>query len=137
MQRQFPAAPTQGTTAAYLDQDQASEYLAEKGLKIAPKTFGKLRVIGGGPRYRKFGRKPLYAPLDLDEWVEKKLSEPLRSTSEATTEPSPQLRPAGLLGHNGGPPIVDAPAIAHRPRSGRPRIVRDHPAPAAAERRAP
>ena len=83
MQRQFPAAPTQGTTAAYLDQDQASEYLAEKGLKIAPKTFGKLRVIGGGPRYRKFGRKPLYAPLDLDEWVEKKLSEPLRSTSEA------------------------------------------------------
>jgi hypothetical protein len=111
MQRQFPNAPTQGATAAYLDQDQASEYLAAKGLKIAPKTFSKLRVIGGGPRYRKFGRKPLYAALDLDEWVEEKLSEPLRSTSEATTEASPQLRVAGLLGRNGCPPIVDDPPV--------------------------
>jgi hypothetical protein len=67
----------------YLDQDQASEYLAEKGLRIAPKTLGKLRVIGGGPAYRKFGRKPIYDPPDLDAWVDRKLGAPRRSTSEA------------------------------------------------------
>lgn len=66
----------------YLDQDQASEYLAEKGLRIAPKTLGKLRVIGGGPAYRKFGRKPIYDPPDLDAWVDQKLGTPRHSTSE-------------------------------------------------------
>jgi hypothetical protein len=74
---------------AYLDQDQASVYLAEKGFKIAPKTFGKLRVVGGGPRYRKFGRKPIYDPLDLDQWAEEKLSAPLRSTSEELPSDTP------------------------------------------------
>jgi hypothetical protein len=69
--------------ARYLDQDQASEYLSEKGLKIAAKTLGKLRVTGGGPAYRKFGRKPIYDPLDLELWVNQKLGAPRRSTSEA------------------------------------------------------
>jgi hypothetical protein len=48
-----------GSRRRYLDQDQASEYLDEKGLRIAPRTLSKLRVIGGGPAYRKFGRKPI------------------------------------------------------------------------------
>jgi hypothetical protein len=67
----------------YLDQNQASVYLGEKGLKIAPKTLGKLRVTGGGPAYRKFGRKPIYDPLDLELWVNQKLWARRRSTSEA------------------------------------------------------
>jgi hypothetical protein len=72
-----------GGQRRYLDQDQASQYLGEKGLKIAPKTLGKLRVTGGGPAYRKFGRKPVYEPLGLDQWVDQKLGAPRRSTSEA------------------------------------------------------
>lgn len=67
----------------YLDEELASKYLAEKGLRIAPKTLGKLRVIGGGPAYRKFGRKPIYDPSDLDTWVDQKLGALRRSTSEA------------------------------------------------------
>jgi hypothetical protein len=73
----------QGGRRRYLDQDQASKYLEEKGITIAPKTLGKLRVIGGGPAYRKFGRKPIYEPPDLDAWVDQKLGATRRSTSEA------------------------------------------------------
>ena len=68
--------PRQGSAGRYLDQDQASEYLAERGLPIAPKTLGKLRTVGGGPLYRKFGRKPIYAPVDLDIWADEKLGTP-------------------------------------------------------------
>ena len=73
----------QGAQHRYLDEAEASKYLEEKGLKIAPKTLGKLRVTGGGPTYRKFGRKPIYGPPDLDAWVEQKLGAPRRSTSDA------------------------------------------------------
>jgi hypothetical protein len=73
----------QGGPCQYLDQDLASAYLAEKGLRIAPKTLGKLRVTGGGPAYRKFGRKPVYSIPDLDLWVDRKLGALRRSTSEA------------------------------------------------------
>ena len=72
----------QGGQRRYLDQDQASKYLEDKGLRIAPKTLGKLRVTGGGPPYRKFGRKPIYDRPDLDAWVDRKLGAPRRSTSE-------------------------------------------------------
>ena len=62
---------------------EASAYLAEKGLKVAPNTLGKYRVIGGGPKFRKFGRVPVYAQEDLDRWIDEKLTAPQRSTSEA------------------------------------------------------
>jgi len=51
-------------------------------VRVAPKTLGKYRVVGGGPRYRYFGRTPLYADSDLDAWVDERLSTPRRSTSE-------------------------------------------------------
>jgi hypothetical protein len=50
--RQDNEPPGQSAQRPYLDQGQASEYLETKGLKIAPKTLGKLRVTGGGPAYR-------------------------------------------------------------------------------------
>jgi hypothetical protein len=96
-------------------QDQASEYIGQRGLKVAPNTLAKLRTLGGGPRYRKFGRFPVYDDPDLDDWIEEKLSAPLRSTSE---EP---------------PADGDQQLNEDRPRRGRPRIVRD--APAGAEER--
>jgi hypothetical protein len=55
---------------------QASEYLAEKGYKVAAGTLNKYRTLGGGPRYRKFGRVPLYgsplATIDNRRWEEMK-----------------------------------------------------------------
>jgi len=52
------------------------------GYPLSPKTLAKLAVIGGGPRFRKAGRIPLYDPADLDDWVRSKLSRAIASTSE-------------------------------------------------------
>jgi predicted DNA-binding transcriptional regulator AlpA len=32
-------------------------------------TFEKLRLTGGGPRFIKMGRRVVYDPADLDEWL--------------------------------------------------------------------
>jgi hypothetical protein len=39
-------------------------------LKISPRTLEKQRVIGGGPRFRKFGSRVLYALADLQAWAD-------------------------------------------------------------------
>ncbi|HCL2614070.1 TPA: helix-turn-helix domain-containing protein, partial [Pseudomonas aeruginosa C40A] len=57
------AAPATTTTQPqrYLTNDEAAEYL-----RLSPRTLEKQRVIGGGPRFRKFGRRVMYAVADLD-----------------------------------------------------------------------
>ena len=39
-------------------------------LRLSPRTLEKQRVIGGGPKFRKFGRRVMYAVADLDAWAE-------------------------------------------------------------------
>ncbi|MBB3105491.1 hypothetical protein FHR87_003934 [Azomonas macrocytogenes] len=58
--RPTPAAQPQ----RYLTNDEAAEYL-----RLSPRTLEKQRVIGGGPRFRKFGRRVMYAVADLDAWA--------------------------------------------------------------------
>ena len=60
---------------------QASDWLTERGYKIAVATLAKLACIGGGPLYWSFGRKPLYRAADLLAWAEERTSGPRRSTS--------------------------------------------------------
>ena len=55
------------------------------GYPCSPRTLAKYAVIGGGPRFRKVGRYPLYHPDDLDVWLKSKLSEPVTSTSALAT----------------------------------------------------
>ena len=38
-------------------------------LRLSPRTLEKQRVIGGGPKFRKFGRRVMYAVADLDAWA--------------------------------------------------------------------
>lgn len=67
----------------YLDQKEASVYLDERwGLMRAPSTLSKLRCVGGGPVFRKFGRFPRYTPTRLDEYAIAQLSPELTSTSQ-------------------------------------------------------
>jgi hypothetical protein len=40
----------------YLTNDEAAEYL-----RLSPRTLEKQRVIGGGPKFRKFGCRVMYA----------------------------------------------------------------------------
>ena len=48
-------------------------------LRLSPRTLEKLRVNGGGPRFRKFGSRVIYARGDLDEWANARVCE---STSD-------------------------------------------------------
>ena len=49
-------------------------------LKLSPRTLEKLRVNGGGPRFRKFGSRVIYAREDLESWANARICE---STSDA------------------------------------------------------
>ncbi|HCP53558.1 MAG: DNA-binding protein [Pseudomonadaceae bacterium] len=60
-----PAATVQ--PQRYLTNDEAAEYL-----RLSPRTLEKQRVIGGGPRFRKFGRRVMYAVADLDCWADQR-----------------------------------------------------------------
>jgi hypothetical protein len=38
-------------------------------LRMSIRTLEKCRYLGGGPRFRKFGRIVRYTAADLDEWA--------------------------------------------------------------------
>lgn len=51
----------------YLTRKEASSYLMEKGLNRTPATLAKYATIGGGPKFRKFGKtQVVYDVADLD-----------------------------------------------------------------------
>jgi hypothetical protein len=63
-----PAAAAVAMTAQpqkYFTNDEAADYL-----RLSPRTLEKQRVIGSGPKFRKFGRRVMYAIADLDAWAE-------------------------------------------------------------------
>jgi hypothetical protein len=67
---------------------EASEYLLSvHGVKIAPATLAKLRNVGGGARFSKFGSTVLYQPAELDTWALAKLGEPLANTARVKRKP--------------------------------------------------
>jgi len=58
--------PAQTTVSArFLTNNEAAELL-----RLSPRTLEKQRVIGGGPRFRKFGRRVMYAITDLEAWAD-------------------------------------------------------------------
>lgn len=59
-----PSAGTSGNPE-FLTNDEAAALL-----RLSPRTLEKLRVLGGGPRYRKFGARVLYAADDLRKWAD-------------------------------------------------------------------
>lgn len=61
---------------------KAGEYLQEKYGFGTAGTLAKLAVVGGGPRFCKIGKFPVYTAEDLDAWVQSKISKPVSSTSE-------------------------------------------------------
>src|SRR5690606_17848203 len=75
---QHPVAPSR-----YLTNFEAAEYL-----RLSPRTLEKQRVIAGGPRFRKFGRRVMYAVADLDVWADAR-------SFEATSDPEYAERHAG------------------------------------------
>lgn len=60
----------------FLDRAEAAEYVKNRGLQISKNTLQKYVTVGGGPTYRRFGKRAVYLASDLDAWVLGKLSSP-------------------------------------------------------------
>jgi hypothetical protein len=69
-------------TDQYLSRREASEYLKAQGLSVAATTLGKFVTVGGGPKYRRFGRNAVYTVFDLDAWAIARLGEARTSSSQ-------------------------------------------------------
>jgi hypothetical protein len=68
----------------FLDTNSAARFLG-----LQPKTLDRWRWAGCGPRFRKHGRRVVYATSDLLAWSEAQASAP-------TTAPLPQRDSAAL-----------------------------------------
>ena len=66
---------TLASARRYLTNEEAAEFL-----RLSPRTLEKHRILGTGPRFRKFGRRVLYALADLEAWADAR-------TSSMTGEP--------------------------------------------------
>lgn len=71
----------------YFDQVQGSAFLKELGVKVAPKTLQKRRVIGGGPPFRKVMGRVVYEREGLRAWAGAQRSRLVTSTSELSVDP--------------------------------------------------
>ena len=80
-----PESAAAAPQARYLTNDEAATFL-----RLSPRTLEKQRVIGGGPRFRKFGRRVMYAVADLEAWADAR-------TFEATYDPEYAAHRAGIV----------------------------------------
>lgn len=66
-----------------LNREDAARYLRDEfGFRCKPVTLAKYATLGGGPKFRKAGRYPVYDIPDLDEWAKNCFSAHVSSTSE-------------------------------------------------------
>jgi hypothetical protein len=72
---------------ALLTRDATANALTESGFPTASPTLATKATRGGGPPFRRFGRRPLYRWGDALEWAESRLSERIRSTLESDSSP--------------------------------------------------
>jgi hypothetical protein len=61
---------------------EASRFCSERGLPVAVGTLNKMRCVGGGPRFSRFGRKIAYSEQALLQWLSDRLTCEVASTSE-------------------------------------------------------
>ena len=67
---------------ALLRRKATADALSARGYPTSDKTLATKATRGGGPRYRLFGRSPLYRWGDALDWAESRMSQPRGSTSE-------------------------------------------------------
>jgi len=65
----------------YLSLLETSEYINRLGLQVSKNTLQKWATTGGGPTYRRFGKRAVYLVSDINAWVASKLSSPRASSS--------------------------------------------------------
>jgi hypothetical protein len=76
-----------------LTRTEAAAFLSERGFRVAYATLNKYATLGGGPVFESFGRRPLYKPSSLLEWVKSRTTSLRRSTSESVAPRPPSRAP--------------------------------------------
>jgi predicted DNA-binding transcriptional regulator AlpA len=66
--------PIAETRSSFYSNDEAADFL-----RLSPRTLEKYRVRGGGPPFRKLGRRVVYALSDLEDWANRRVCD---STSD-------------------------------------------------------
>src|SRR5262249_47609755 len=80
--REFPpihGISSQGSQMAALP-NVVTAKVAARYVGLSESTLAKLRLNGNGPVYCKLGRRVVYPPADLDQWLEPRTA---RDTSDA------------------------------------------------------
>jgi hypothetical protein len=71
----------------YYRRRAAAAVLREAGIPVSESTLATRASRGGdAPRFRRFGRVPLYQGAELLAWIEARMSAPVRTTSELEVE---------------------------------------------------
>jgi hypothetical protein len=74
--------PENPTADTRLTRRQLAERLTAEGFPISPATLATKATRGGGPKFQRFGRIPLYRWGDGLQWAQSLLSAPISNTSE-------------------------------------------------------
>lgn len=64
-----------------LSRREAAAYLTAKGYPLAAATLASWAVYGKGPKFSRFGRRPLYRRDELDRWSREQTSFEANSTA--------------------------------------------------------
>lgn len=79
--------------------EHAQDYLtpeeAAHHLRLSPRTLEKMRTLGGGPRFCKFGRRVLYARVELEAWAAERSYEMTSELKGGTQAPTIECRRSG------------------------------------------
>jgi hypothetical protein len=67
---------------ARLTRNATAAALTAAGFPIKPATLATKASRGGGPKFQRFGSRPLYKWEDALQWAQSRLSPPISSTSE-------------------------------------------------------
>jgi hypothetical protein len=68
---------------AMFTRDKGAVALSDLGYPVTKATLATLASRGGGPLYRRFGKRVLYRWCDLVDWAEARCGAVRRSSSEA------------------------------------------------------
>jgi hypothetical protein len=79
----------------HLRRTQAANYIQDKYGFGTSDTLAKLACVGGGPKFRKLGRFPVYTIEDLEAWVQSRMTRAVCSTSELSNDVRNQGSPTG------------------------------------------
>jgi hypothetical protein len=87
-----------------LRRSEAARHISDRwGIPVAPKTLAELPVIGGGPKFGKADRIPLYDPNDLNDGRALATGLVKRLVELAQDDPSQAVRTKRPEGHDRAP----------------------------------